>query len=105
MKVSPEIEKIINKLNESKGNIPIDNFENINNIQIINQELNKIINNINQDFDFKSYKSEKINSVEKVINIYNICLLQIYYLVFYSIKISSIKRRNLFNRIIRKRFQ
>ena len=105
MKVSPEIEKIINKLNESKGNIPIDNFGNINNVQIINQELNKIINNINQDFDFKSYKSEKINSVEKVINIYNICLLQIYYLVFYSIKISSIKRRNLFNRIIRKRFQ
>ena len=105
MKVSPEIEKIINKLNESKGNIPIDNFGNINNVQIINQELNKIINNINQDFDFKSYKSEKINSIEKVINIYNICLLQIYYLVFYSIKISSIKRRNLFNRIIRKRFQ
>ena len=105
MKVSPEIEKIINKLNESKGNIPIDNFGNINNVQIINQEVNKIINNINQDFDFKSYKSEKINSIEKVINIYNICLLQIYYLVFYSIKISSIKRRNLFNRIIRKRFQ
>ena len=69
MKVSPEIEKIINKLNESKGNIPTNNFGTINNAQIINQELNKIINNINKDFDFKTYKKENINSIEKVIKI------------------------------------
>ena len=102
MKVSPEIEKIINKLNESKGNIT-NNFGTINNVQIINQELNNIINNINKEFDFKTYKKEKINSIERVINIYN--LLSFYYLVFYSIKISSIKRRNIFIRFIKKRFQ
>ena len=69
MKVSPEIEKIINKLNESKGNIT-NNFGTINNVQIINQELHKIINNINKDFDFKTYKKEKIDLIERVINIY-----------------------------------
>ena len=82
MKVSPEIEKIINKLNQSKGNIQTNNSGNINNAQIINQELNKIINNIIQNFDFRTYKKEKINSIENVINIYN---FSISYILLFSI--------------------
>ena len=86
MKVSPEIEKIINKLNESKGNIT-NNFGTINNVQIINQELNKIINNINTEFDFKTYKKEKINSIERVINIY---IIYYHFIIQYFIQLKSV---------------
>ena len=63
MKVSPEIEKIINKLNESKGNIT-NKFGTINNVQIINQELNKIINNMTSNGEMDKLLIEDLENLK-----------------------------------------
>jgi hypothetical protein len=33
----------------------------------LTEEINNIINNINKDFDFKSFEQEKMDIIEKVI--------------------------------------
>ena len=96
---------------EKKKDITTENVSNsnyLNNNNDINEknenlteEINNIINNINKDFDFKSFEQEKMDTIEKVIK-FNILILLLN-IAFNTITINYIRKRIIIIRTMWKR--
>ena len=63
----PKIRKKVKISTNKYENEPSSN-NNTEAYKIIIEKLTKIINTINENFDFKTYEKEKLNSIEKVNN-------------------------------------
>lgn len=92
MEESTPEEKKKNEIIEKESNSnDLNNInENSEKIKILIEEIKNIINNINNDFDFKNFEQEKMDLIEKVI-IFCILILPLN-IVFIAIEINYIRK-------------
>ena len=92
MEESTPEEKKKNEIIEKESNSnDLNNInENSEKNKILIEEIKNIINNINNDFDFKNFEQEKMDLIEKVI-IFCILILPLN-IVFIAIEINYIRK-------------